>query len=189
MLAAYADSVARGIERALRRGRRLLGRRRRRRRDVGGLLRSDAQRASRRHRRVAASAGARSANDRGAWIWNIVSKCDSSACRSSPIGRCSIWSGCRRRSFPKRSSPQGCAACMSALRSGGWLIVGAGRFDDDDALAVAVTRWRTLRSGGTPLTAEEAHTSLAAAGFVEITDLPTPPGAPTLYAARKAPTS
>jgi SAM-dependent methyltransferase len=91
--------------------------------------------------------------------------------------------------LPEAVFATGLRRVHDALRSGGWLIVGAGRFDDDDALAVAVTRWRTLRSGGTPLTAEEAHTSLAAAGFVEITDLPTPPGAPTLYAARKAPTS
>jgi SAM-dependent methyltransferase len=72
-----------------------------------------------------------------------------------------------------------------ALRPGGWLIVAAGRFDGD-ALAVAVTRWKTLRSGGTPLTSDEARSSLDDAGFAQTTDLPTPPGAPTLYAARKA---
>ena len=60
-----------------------------------------------------------------------------------------------------------------------------GRFDGD-ALAVAVTRWKTLRSGGTPLTPDEARASCDAVGFVEIRELPAPPpGAPALYAARK----
>jgi SAM-dependent methyltransferase len=75
-----------------------------------------------------------------------------------------------------------------ALRPGGWLIIGAGRFDDN-ALAAAVTRWKTLLSGGTPLTPDEARSSFAEAGFAAMTELPTPPGAPALYAARKTTTS
>ena len=86
--------------------------------------------------------------------------------------------------LPEEVFPVGLRRVHDALRSGGWLVVGAGRFDDD-ALAVAVTRWKTLRSGGTPLSADEARTSLDSAGFVEIRELPTPPGAPALYAARK----
>jgi SAM-dependent methyltransferase len=74
-----------------------------------------------------------------------------------------------------------------ALRPGGWLVVATGRFDGD-ALAVAVTRWKTLSSGGTPLTADEACTALQDAGFAEVRDLHTPPGAPALYAARTEPT-
>jgi hypothetical protein len=72
----------------------------------------------------------------------------------------------------------------AALRAGGWLVLAAGRFDGD-ALAVAVTRWRTLRSGGTALTFEDAQAALAGAGFAELMALPTPPGAPALYAGRK----
>jgi hypothetical protein len=90
--------------------------------------------------------------------------------------------------LPEDVFPLGLRRVHDALRSGGWLVVGAGRFDDD-ALAVAVTRWKTLRSGGTPLTADEARTSLDSAGFVEIRELPTPPGAPALYAARKKPST
>ena len=90
--------------------------------------------------------------------------------------------------LPEEVFPVGLRRVHDALRSGGWLIVGAGRFDDD-ALAVAVTHWKTLRSGGTPLTPDEARTSLDSAGFVEIRELPTPPGAPALYAARKKPTT
>ena len=90
--------------------------------------------------------------------------------------------------LPEEVFPFGLRRVHDALRPGGWLIVGAGRFDDD-ALAVAVTHWRTLRSGGTPLTPDEARASLDRAGFVEIRELPTPPGAPALYAARKQPTT
>ena len=86
--------------------------------------------------------------------------------------------------LPQDVFPLGLRRVHDALRPGGWLVVGAGRFDDD-ALAVAVTRWKTLRSGGTPLTPDEARASLDSAGFVEIRELPTPPGAPALYAARK----
>jgi SAM-dependent methyltransferase len=88
--------------------------------------------------------------------------------------------------LPEEVFADGLRRVHDALRPGGWLIVGAGRFDDD-ALAVAVTRWKTLRSGGTPLAADEARASLDGAGFVEMRELPTPPGAPALYAARKAP--
>ena len=86
--------------------------------------------------------------------------------------------------LPQDVFPLGLRRVHDALRPGGWLVVGAGRFDDD-ALAVAVTRWKTLRSGGAPLTPDEARASLDSAGFVEIRELPTPPGAPALYAARK----
>jgi SAM-dependent methyltransferase len=72
----------------------------------------------------------------------------------------------------------------AALRPGGWLIVGAGRFDGDQ-LAVAVTRWKTVRAGGTAISADEARTALETAGFAEFIALPTPPGAPALYAARR----
>ncbi|HUQ39002.1 MAG TPA: class I SAM-dependent methyltransferase [Acidimicrobiales bacterium] len=71
-----------------------------------------------------------------------------------------------------------------ALRPGGWLIVGAGRFEGDP-LAVAVTRWKTLASGGTPLTADDADAELGAAGFTDLRELPTPPGSPVVYAARR----
>jgi hypothetical protein len=71
-----------------------------------------------------------------------------------------------------------------ALQPGGWLAVGAGRFDGDQ-LAVAVTCWKTLRAGGTPLSADDARTGLEAANLVEFKILPTPPGAPMLYAARR----
>lgn len=89
--------------------------------------------------------------------------------------------------LPPHIFGEGLRRVREALRPGGWLVVAAGRLDGE-ALAVAVTRWKTLCSGGTPLTADEAITSLQGAGFVEVRNLPTPPGAPVLYAARRAPT-
>jgi SAM-dependent methyltransferase len=80
------------------------------------------------------------------------------------------------------------ARVRQALRPGGWLALGAGRFDGEP-LAVAVTRWKTLRAGGTPIAADEARAALESAHFVEFLVLPTPPGAPALYAARRAPAS
>jgi SAM-dependent methyltransferase len=71
-----------------------------------------------------------------------------------------------------------------ALRPGGWLIVGAGRFDGEP-LAVAVTKWKTLRAGGTPLTTTRARGVLTDAEFDSFRELPTPPGAPILYAAQR----
>ena len=77
------------------------------------------------------------------------------------------------------------AALHRALRPGGWLVVAAGRLDDDEGLPVAVTRWKTLLAAGTALPRARASSSLAAAGFEDLTELPTPPGAPVLYAARR----
>ncbi|MEP6660263.1 MAG: class I SAM-dependent methyltransferase [Acidimicrobiales bacterium] len=86
--------------------------------------------------------------------------------------------------IPQAVFAAGIARICQALKSGGWLVVGAGRFDGD-ALAVAVTNWKTLRVGGTPLTASDASDVLRGAGLADFRALPTPPGAPALYAARK----
>jgi SAM-dependent methyltransferase len=86
--------------------------------------------------------------------------------------------------IPHEAFDAGVSRVRNALRPGGWLIVGAGRFDGD-ALAVAVTRWKTLRAGGTPLSSDDARTALNAAGLGEFREIATPPGAPALYAARR----
>ena len=88
--------------------------------------------------------------------------------------------------LPQAVFSAGLARVHDALRPGGWLIVGAGRFDGD-ALAAAVTSWKTLCIGGTPLTPDQAPEILSGAGYVEITELAVPPGAPAIYAARKPP--
>jgi hypothetical protein len=74
----------------------------------------------------------------------------------------------------------------TALCAGGWVVVGAGRFDqDDDELGSAVTRWKTIQAGGTALPREGVRTLLENADFVDFRELPTPPGTPALYVARR----
>jgi SAM-dependent methyltransferase len=70
-----------------------------------------------------------------------------------------------------------------ALRPGGWLVVGAGRFEGSP-LSVAVTKWKTHRAGGTPLSHEDANNLFDTTGYVDFQQLPTPPGAPVLFAGR-----
>ncbi len=82
----------------------------------------------------------------------------------------------------------GLARIVRALRPGGWVIVAAGRFDGDP-VAVEITRWQTLRAGGTPLDRADAQRRLAAAGLCDWTVLPTPANAPALYAARRPTTT
>lgn len=74
----------------------------------------------------------------------------------------------------------------SALRPGGWVVIGAGQFSGAP-LAVAVTSWKTVRAGGTGLPADAAREVLEGAGFVDFAVLPSPPGAPALYGARRPP--
>jgi predicted O-methyltransferase YrrM len=88
--------------------------------------------------------------------------------------------------IPRHALVAGLRRIAPVLRPGGWVVVGAGRFDGSP-LAVAVTRWQTLRAGGTPLTADDAHDLLTGAGFGSFLQLPTPPGAPALFAARREP--
>ncbi len=71
-----------------------------------------------------------------------------------------------------------------ALRPGGWLVVGAGRFEGTP-LSVAVTKWKTYRAGGTPLPRQEANMLFDNAGYVDFQQLATPPGTPALFAGRK----
>ena len=62
----------------------------------------------------------------------------------------------------------------------------AGRLDGEEALVVAVTRWKPVLAGGTPLPRVEGFARLGAAGFREVAELPVPPTAPARYAARRA---
>ena len=72
----------------------------------------------------------------------------------------------------------------AALHPGGWIVVAARPFDQE-RLASAVTRWKTYRAGGTVLPRDDATRLLEGAGFVDIHDIPTPPGAPALFAGRR----
>jgi SAM-dependent methyltransferase len=86
--------------------------------------------------------------------------------------------------IPEAVFDVGLARLVAAVRPGGWLVVGAGRLEGDP-LAVALTRWKTALAGGTALGREDAERRLGAVGFVDVQELPTPPGAPVLYAARR----
>ena len=86
--------------------------------------------------------------------------------------------------IPDAVFPDAVERIRAALRPGGWLVVGAGRFDGDE-LSVAVTAWKTMRAGGTPLPADDARRVLEDAGLTDFQALPTPPGAPAIYAARR----
>jgi SAM-dependent methyltransferase len=78
----------------------------------------------------------------------------------------------------------GVARLRTALVPGGWLIMGHGKFGRDP-VADAVGRFKTVAWGGTALDDEEAAVLLREAGFEDVRNLPTPPGAPALTAARR----
>jgi SAM-dependent methyltransferase len=86
--------------------------------------------------------------------------------------------------IPGPALTAGIGRVADALAPGGWVIVAAGRFDGDP-LGVAVTRWQTQRAGGTPLDARDARELLTSAGLGGFFVVPTPPGGPALYAARR----
>lgn len=71
-----------------------------------------------------------------------------------------------------------------ALRPGGWLIVGHGKFSGGP-LDDAIDRFKTVAFGGTPLNDAEAQQALAGQGLSDVRTLPTPPGAPALTVGRR----
>jgi len=79
------------------------------------------------------------------------------------------------------------ARLHDALRPGGWLVVGADRFEGTP-LSVAVTTWKTHRAGGTPLPRKDADRLFHNAAYVDFQQLATPPGTPALFVGQKAAT-
>jgi SAM-dependent methyltransferase len=74
---------------------------------------------------------------------------------------------------------------VRSLIPGGWLIVGHGKLADDP-VDVALTRFKTVSYGGTPLSDAQAQSLLEEAGLVEVTTVPTPVGAPAITVGRRA---
>jgi predicted O-methyltransferase YrrM len=73
---------------------------------------------------------------------------------------------------------------VAALRPGGWLIVGHGKFagtPTEDAL----TRLKTIAHGGTPLDATAACHLLQQTGLTLVRTVPTPVGAPAITIGQK----
>jgi SAM-dependent methyltransferase len=89
---------------------------------------------------------------------------------------------------PESALRAGMPRIARALVPGGWLIVGHGRLGDDDPLDVALTRFKTVSYGGTPLDNEQAQALLLEAGLEDVSTMPTPPGTPAITVGRRPPT-
>jgi SAM-dependent methyltransferase len=72
----------------------------------------------------------------------------------------------------------------AALLPGGWLVMGHGKYGGDP-VGDAVGRFQTVAYGGTALDDGEAAALLRNAGFDDVRNLPTPPGAPALTVGRR----
>jgi SAM-dependent methyltransferase len=86
---------------------------------------------------------------------------------------------------PAAAVQDGVGRLLASLRSGGWLLVGHGKFTDDP-VENALNRFKTLAYGGTALDDASAQALLSKAGLVDVTTLRTPPGAPALTVGRRA---
>jgi protein-L-isoaspartate O-methyltransferase len=73
----------------------------------------------------------------------------------------------------------GVGRIATALRPGGWLIMGHGKFSGDP-VEDALNRFKTTAYGGTAVTDQDAQARLTEAHLENIATLPTPPGAPAL---------
>jgi SAM-dependent methyltransferase len=86
--------------------------------------------------------------------------------------------------LPEHAFVAGLGAVVRALKPGGWLMVGHGRFGGDP-LADAIGRLKTVAYGGTALDDARAVQMLTAAGLKPVANAPTPPGAPAITLGRK----
>ena len=87
---------------------------------------------------------------------------------------------------PEEAVRAGVPRIVRSLVPGGWLVVGHGKFAGEP-LDDALTRFKTVSYGGTPLSNEQAHTLLRDAGLVDVTTVATPVGAPAITVGRRTP--
>ncbi len=87
---------------------------------------------------------------------------------------------------PEEPLRAGVPRLARSLVPGGWLVVGHGKLGGDP-LDDALTRFKTVCYGGTPLDDEQAQRLLRDAGLVEVATVPTPPGAPAITIGRRQP--
>jgi 2-polyprenyl-3-methyl-5-hydroxy-6-metoxy-1,4-benzoquinol methylase len=80
---------------------------------------------------------------------------------------------------PEPALTTGVGRLVAALRPGGLLMVGHGKYDGPE-LDVALTRFKTVAYGGTPLDGPTATRLLDSHGLTGVQTVPTPPGAPGL---------
>jgi SAM-dependent methyltransferase len=87
--------------------------------------------------------------------------------------------------IPPDALRAGTGRVATALRPGGWLILGHGRLSDGDPLDEALTRLKTLAYGGTALSDTQAQHLLTSVGLEHVATIPTPPGAPAITIGRR----
>ncbi|WP_151082228.1 SAM-dependent methyltransferase [Nocardioides cynanchi] len=85
---------------------------------------------------------------------------------------------------PEAALRAGVPRVVRALVPGGWVTMGHGKLGDDP-VDEALTRFKTVCYGGTPLNDEEAQRLLREAGLVDVTTVPTPPHAPAVTIGRR----
>jgi len=85
---------------------------------------------------------------------------------------------------PEPAFSTGITRIVTALRPGGVLVVGHGAPGGGE-LAEAITRFKTVIYGGTPLDAAAARGLLSENGLTCVQTAATPPGAPALTAGQK----
>ena len=89
---------------------------------------------------------------------------------------------------PQDALRAGVPRIVRSLVPGGWLILGHGKLAEDP-LDDALTRFKTVSYGGTPLSDAQAQSLLERAGLDQVRTVPTPEGAPAITVGRRAPAS
>jgi 2-polyprenyl-3-methyl-5-hydroxy-6-metoxy-1,4-benzoquinol methylase len=85
---------------------------------------------------------------------------------------------------PESALMAGMPRLARALVPGGWVVLGHGKLGDDP-VDEALTRFKTICYGGTPLDNRAAQSLLREAGLVEVATVPTPPHAPAITVGRR----
>jgi hypothetical protein len=86
--------------------------------------------------------------------------------------------------IPQQALQAGLPRVIAALRPGGWLMVGHGKFGGTP-VQDALTRLKTVVYGGTPLDEARACQLLRDAGLTSVRSMPTPRGVPAITFGQK----
>jgi SAM-dependent methyltransferase len=81
--------------------------------------------------------------------------------------------------IPEPALRRGLSRIAGALRPGGWVTMGHGKYGTDP-VSDAVSRFQTVAYGGTPLDDVHARRLLADNGLSSVSTVPTPTGAPAV---------
>ena len=86
--------------------------------------------------------------------------------------------------IPVSALGAGVLRVVEALRPGGWLMLGHGKYGESE-VSDAVGRFKTVAYGGTALNDGDADQMLRSAGLVDVRMVPTPLGKPARTVGRK----